>query len=187
MSNFEDLIKENYLFVDKTSFIELLEEETKYVSYLRPRKIGKSLFLSILECYYDINHKDKFEQLFGNTYIGQNPTPLANSYRVLKFDFSGINTTTRQSTEEGFLSNIRDTLSDFIAQHQLFDPSKTQKILSEKVPAQMMGAFVQAYRREETPIYLLIDEYDHFTNEILWRDLAEFRTSVSQDGYVRKF
>jgi hypothetical protein len=187
ISNFEQFIREGFLFMDKTTFIELLEEDTNYVSYLRPRKIGKSLFLSILEYYYDIKRKDKFEALFGNTYIGQNPTPLANSFRILKFDFSGIDTRTQESAERGFFRNIYNTLAVFMEHYQIFDNVHQEKILTEKTPAELMASFFKHYQAEEMPIYLLIDEYDHFTNEILWRDMAEFRHSVSQDGYVRKF
>jgi hypothetical protein len=189
ISNFEQLIKEKFILIDKTPFIELLEENETYVSYLRPRRIGKSLFVSILQYYYDLKHRDKFQDIFGNTYIGQNPTPLANSFRVLKFDFSGIDTRSQASTESGFLSNLRSALDGFMEKYHLFEEEKIQQILRKDTPADLMRALFEAYRNlENAPaIYLLIDEYDHFTNEILWRDLVEFRTSVSQDGYVRKF
>jgi hypothetical protein len=187
VSNLEKLIKENYLFVDKTNHIELLEEDESYVSYLRPRKIGKSLFLSILEYYYDLSRKDKFQAIFGNTYIGQNSTPLASSFRVLKFDFSGIDTRTQASAERGFWKSVQRALEKFLNHYELFDIEVRKSILAETTPADLMRSFFETYQFEEISIYLLIDEYDHFTNEILWRDLAEFRTSVSQDGYVRKF
>jgi len=187
LSNLEKIIKEGYVFIDKTPYLKLLEENESNVSYLRPRRIGKSLFISMLEYYYDTKHKNKFETLFGNTYIGQNPTPLANSFRVLKFDFSGIDTRTQASAERGFLKKIAVSLESFMRDNTLFDAEARKKILIEDVPAQMMNAFLGEYSAEAIPIYLLIDEYDHFTNEILWRDLASFKTSVSQDGYVRKF
>jgi len=83
ISNIEQLITQNYVFVDKTEFLPDLEYE-KFSYFLRPRKFGKSLFLSILEYYYDIEQKNKFEAIFGQTYIGKNPTALANSFRILK-------------------------------------------------------------------------------------------------------
>ncbi|MDW8300993.1 MAG: AAA family ATPase, partial [Bacteroidia bacterium] len=95
ISNFEILSKENYVFVDKTSFIPRLEEE-RLVCFLRPRKFGKSLWLSVLEYYYDTNQAHKFELLFGKYYIGKNPTPLHNTYRILRFDFSGIDSSTKE-------------------------------------------------------------------------------------------
>ncbi|MCP4138325.1 MAG: AAA family ATPase [bacterium] len=89
ISNFEKLTKEDYYFLDKTAFIEELENlGSPYLFFLRPRRFGKSLFISMLQHYYDINQKDHFESLFKETYIGKNPTPLRNSYPVIEFDFS---------------------------------------------------------------------------------------------------
>jgi len=84
--------EDNYLYIDKTQYIERLESlNEKYLIFLRPRRFGKSLFLSTLQYYYDENSKDEFDTLFDDTYIGKNPTPLKSSYRVLFFEFSGIN------------------------------------------------------------------------------------------------
>lgn len=83
MQNFEDVIKEDCYFVDKTPFIENIEESNKYFFFIRPRRFGKSLTISMLENYYDINKKDQFESLFGKLYIGENPTPERNSYLIL--------------------------------------------------------------------------------------------------------
>jgi hypothetical protein len=94
IANYEK-IKENdkYYYVDKTKYIEELENlGTQYHFFLRPRRFGKSLFISLLEHYYDINRKDQFEMLFQDTYIGKNPTPLRNSFPILKLNFSGIST-----------------------------------------------------------------------------------------------
>ncbi len=88
ISNYEQLITNNYIYVDKTQYIERLEEQpNRTIMFLRPRKFGKTLFTSTLECYYDINKKDKFDELFKNTYIGQNPTPNRNkyAYEILTF------------------------------------------------------------------------------------------------------
>ena len=90
MQNFEDVIKEDCYFVDKTPFIENIEESNKYFFFIRPRRFGKSLTLSMLENYYDINKKDKFESLFGKLYIGENPTPERNSYLILHLNFAMI-------------------------------------------------------------------------------------------------
>ncbi len=187
VSNIEVAITEGYVFVDKTPYLELLEQSELFVAYLRPRKIGKSLFLSILEYYYDVRHKDKFQKIFSKTYIGQNPTPLASSFRVLKFDFSGIDTYSQASTKSGFVQKIKKALQSFMHLHRDFDEKIVANILTETEPSTLINAFFEACHAHSTPIYLLIDEYDHFTNEILWRDVAEFKDSVSQNGYVRKF
>ena len=184
LSNFEQVATNDYVFVDKTPFIPLLEKE-RFVSYLRPRRFGKSLFLSILEHYYDVLRKEKFEKLFGKYYIGQNPTPLANSYRILNFNFSGINTDTRESSQQGFNFSVEGSLIGFMKRYKCFSEQEEQYIIRHDAE-EMLNHFFEYYP-EDYPIYILIDEYDHFTNEILYRNLNEFKDSVSQNGYVRKF
>ena len=120
ISNFEELITENYYYVDKTKYIEVLENlNEKRIMFLRPRKFGKTLFTSMLEYYYDINHSDKFDTLFENTYIGSNPTKLKNSYYILKFNFSGIDTSTKESTIEGFRFKVKTSIENFIVKYNL--------------------------------------------------------------------
>ena len=114
ISNFEKVVEQNFVFVDKTRFIEKLEKDESYSIFLRPRRMGKSLFVSILEYYYDILQKDKFEKIFSKLYIGQNPTPGANSFRVLCFDFSGIDTQTEENTYMYFLNRIKFVMETFM-------------------------------------------------------------------------
>ena len=93
ISNYEELVEENYYYVDKTKYIEKLESlDDKRIMFLRPRKFGKTLFTSVLENYYDVLKADKFDKLFSETYIGKNPTLNKNLYYILKFNFSGIDT-----------------------------------------------------------------------------------------------
>ena len=93
ISDYERLVENDYYYVDKTKYIELLENIAEpYIMFLRPRKFGKTLFTSTLENYYDIKKVEKFKNLYGETYIGKNPTKLKNSYHILKFNFSGIDT-----------------------------------------------------------------------------------------------
>lgn len=187
ISNAEFVMTDNYVFIDKTHFVEKLEKTDRFVAFLRPRRIGKSFFISILEYYYDLRRKDKFEKIFSKTYIGQHPTPLASSFRVLKFNFSGIETHTNESSQDGFWSNIKFTIGSFLKTYDFLSKEAQAEITSQKNPAKIMSAFFQKYKDETIPIFLLIDEYDQFTNEILIRNLTEFQNSVSKDGYVRKF
>ena len=117
ISSFETIQTEDYYFVDKTMFIEKIENlGGRYLFFLRPRRFGKSLFISMLEHYYDINGADQFEKLFGDTYIGQNPTPLRNSYPVLRFNFSMVKTQgTLEQLKQGFCLNVW-TEMDFLYQ-----------------------------------------------------------------------
>ena len=187
VSNIEKVITENYVFIDKTPFIELLENNESFASFLRPRRIGKSFFISILEYYYDLRQKHKFEKIFSKTYIGQNPTPLASSFRVLKFNFSGISTQTNEMAEREFLLKVKNTVISFIEIYDVFNAELQQEIALQQSAAAVMSLFFGKYKDETIPIYLLVDEYDQFTNEILIRNLTEFKNSISKDGYVRKF
>jgi hypothetical protein len=115
ISNYKKIVEGNYIFVDKTKHIEKLENlHAPFLFFLRPRRFGKSLFTSILENYYDINSKSDFEKLFGNTYIGQHPTKEKNSYYVLKFNFSKLNTESKDTLEESFLRTINKSFRDFV-------------------------------------------------------------------------
>ncbi len=193
ISNIEKLIEQDFVFVDKTNYIELLEKEENYSIFLRPRRMGKSLFVSMLEYYYDILKKDKFDKIFSKLYIGKNPTPMASSYRVLKFDFSGIDTQNDENTFYFFLEKIRSTLNTFMGIYNLLHEEERAQVLAAKSPGSMMNRFFdylnlwKTQTGDELKIYILIDEYDHFTNEILIRDIGEFKSSVTQDGYIRKF
>ncbi|MCI5132692.1 MAG: AAA family ATPase, partial [Candidatus Electrothrix sp. EH2] len=117
ISNFRYLITEGYLYVDKTSFITTLEEQGKYNILLRSRRFGKTLFLSTLRSYYDIRCKDEFQALFGRLAIGHNPTPLKNSYQILAFDFSGIETGSREDIRNGFNRKVETALKKFLRRY----------------------------------------------------------------------
>jgi hypothetical protein len=186
VSSFEKLAPKPYVFIDKTPYIEKLENED-YVSFLRPRRFGKSLFITMLACYYDIYYKDRFEELFGKYYIGKNPTPLANSYRVLYFNFSGINTPSVEKAYQAFLQKVQSGLLQFFQRNAIFSQKTVDDILSQSTPEQILERFFAWYPLKESRIYLLIDEYDHFTHEILIQDLDAFQKIVSLNGYVRKF
>ena len=115
ISNYEELVEDGYYYVDKTRYIEKLENlPEKRIMFLRPRKFGKTLFTSTLENYYDVRKKDKFEKLYGETYIGKNPTELRNKYHILRFNFSGIDTTDGESTVRGFKREVATSIKLFI-------------------------------------------------------------------------
>jgi hypothetical protein len=193
ISNIEKLIEQNYVFVDKTNYIELLEKEDSYSIFLRPRRMGKSLMVSMLEYYYDRNKKHLFEKVFSKLYIGKNPTEKASTYRVMTFDFSAIDTQTEEAAFRFFLKRIQTDMESFMKRYDLFDNEEINKILNAGSPGDLMSSFFRSLKtwKDKTgdnfPIFIIIDEYDHFTNEILIRDLSEFKRSVSQDGYIRKF
>jgi len=186
ISHFNKLVSENYYYVDRTAYIEKLEQANEpYVFFLRPRRFGKSLFVSILSHYYGLEFVDQFSQLFGQYYIGQHPTPKANSYAVLRFEFSRIDTTSRESTFEGFLGNVLTGVHKFLETYTTFSKNEKEQILNQKSPERVLVKLFDFY--QEQNIYILIDEYDHFANEILAFNFEHFSEFVSRNGFVRKF
>ena len=189
ISHFASLVQDGYYYVDKTSYLAQLEEASeKYVFFLRPRRFGKSLFVSLLEHYYGLQYQDRFQDLFAAYYIGQHPTPLANSYAILKFDFSRIDTATPKSTLKGFLANVKSAARIFLHTYG-FSTEDTQEVLTAESPDEVLKVLFDfiRIRKPEQKVYLLIDEYDQFANELIAFDFSHFGTFVSQNGFVRKF
>lgn len=190
-SNFKDIIVEKYFYQDHSAYIRKLEDETSgLLFYLRPRRFGKSLFVSMLRYYYGLEHKERFFELFGKLAIGKKPTPLANGYLVLVFEFSGIMTDTPKHTYQGFLSNVLDGVSGFLTQYkQFFTKEQEKDILSKDQPNRVLQQLFFYHKNNEVPypIYVMIDEYDHFANELISFNFNHFKEIVTENGYVRKF
>ena len=185
ISNYEELIEEEYYYVDKTMYIEKLENlAEKRIMFLRPRKFGKTLFTSTLENYYDIKKEDKFEKLFNNTYIGKNPTKLKNIYHILKFNFSGIDTANDETTIKGFKNEVASSIKFFIEKYKI-DFFVNMEDEAENILDNLIKAF--NIQRNQEKIYVIIDEYDHFANELLGFNTNQFKNLVSKNGKVRKW
>ena len=185
ISNYEKIVEENYEYIDKTMYIEKLENLSEpNIMFLRPRKFGKTLFTSVLENYYDIKKADKFEKLYGNTYIGKNPTENKNKYHILRFNFSGIDTSTVESTVNGFKNEVLSSIQVFIEKYNIeFYVNGEQE--AENVLDNLIKSF--GVQRGNEKIYVIIDEYDHFANELLGFAPDKFRDLVSKNGKVRKW
>ena len=183
-SNFKKIITQGFLYIDKTKYIEILEQSGSYNILLRPRRFGKTLFLSTLRHYYDIRCKEEFESLFGNLAIGRNPTPLKNSYQILSFDFSGIETGSQEDIRRGFNRKVETALKKFLRRYG-YSPETEQIIEKQNSPAGKLDYFFTT--TEDAHIYLLIDEYDHFANAILGDSLELFTEIVGKGGFVRAF
>ena len=185
VSNYEELIEDGYYYVDKTMYIEKLENlAEKRIMFLRPRKFGKTLFTSTLENYYDFKKADKFEELYGDTYIGKNPTKLKNSYHILKFNFSGIDTTNEETTINGFKEKITIAITGFVQKYNL-DFYVNSDLTAEGLLSSLIEAF--KVQKPGEKIYVIIDEYDHFANELLGFNTNQFKSLVSKNGKVRKW
>ena len=185
VSNYEELVEDGYYYVDKTKYIEKLESlPNKRIMFLRPRKFGKTLFTSVLENYYDLLKIEKFEKLFSNTYIGKNPTQNKNKYHILRFNFSGIDTSSIKSTINGFKNEVISSIDLFVQKYKMdFYINKQDE--AENVLINLFKAFYIQKANEK--IYVIIDEYDHFANELLGFNTEEFKNIVSRNGKVRKW
>lgn len=185
LSNFRDIITQGYVYVDKTAYIERLENNGKYHLLLRPRRFGKSLFLSTLWHYYDVFYRDEFNNLFGNLYIGTQPTPLHSRFQVLFMEFSGIDTDVGyEATYQAFNRKIANALQSFLQRYAY--PAETLRMIeAEPTPQSRMETFFRIVANQK--IVLLIDEYDHFANALLSENLTLFQRMMSKGGFVRSF
>ena len=182
VSDYKIIVEEDCFYIDKTKYIEKLENIDFFVFFLRPRRFGKSLFTSVLEYYYGINYADEFEQLFGKTYIGQHPTKHRNNYYILKFSFSGLKTDTAGDLIKSFRDSINNSFQLFCIQYQV-DLDYTK----EGEPAAILNSFLTEFRRHfDGKLYVIIDEYDHFANELLSFQTGLFSDIITKTGFVRK-
>ena len=185
VANYEDLIKENRIYVDKTNYIEKMEQlPDKTLMFLRPRKFGKTLFTSTLECYYDKNKENKFDELFKKTYIGKNPTKNKNRYCILRFNFSGISTETLEETRKGFNREVASSIELFVGKYKM-DFFVNRNDEAEGILDNLFKAFL--LQKPNDKIYVIIDEYDHFANELLGFRTDEFKNLLAKNGKIRKW
>ena len=185
ISDYEVIKEENYIYVDKTRFIEELEHiNTKYPVFLRPRRFGKSLLVSTLQCYYDKNRTDSFEALFGDTYIGTHKTDLANSYYIMRFDFSKLDTESEEVLKKSFYRTVLAGLEVFREYYGLHIPIIENNDYNS---ADLLHRFLgKTYQMTGRKLYIMIDEYDHFANAIL-SNRQVFTKITSKEGFVRSF
>ena len=189
MQNFEDVIKEDCYYVDKTPFIEQIEESNKYFFFIRPRRFGKTLTLSMLENYYDINKKDKFEEIFGKLYIGQNPTPEHSTYLIIHLNFAEV-AAGLDDYKDGLDNHCRLVFNFFCDIYAHILPTGTKEGLQQEPDAVSKLRFLcQKCQEVGKKIYLFIDEYDNFTNMILAHEehLVRYRNQTHGEGYLRQF
>ncbi len=183
LSHYKTVIKEGYTYIDKTAYIKTLEETGRHNMLLRPRRFGKSLFLSMLWYYYDSNYKDDFESLFGNFEIAKQLTESHSSYQVLFLEFSGIETDQKEPVYISFAQKIESCCKDFFRRYH-YPESVIEEISNIKSPADKIQHLLSNAHKK---IYLLIDEYDHFSNTLMADDLSYFRSITNKGGFVRSF
>ena len=169
VKDFKRIRLENRYYVDKTAFIRRMEERADFLFFVRPRRFGKSLLCETLRCYYDVAEKENFDRLFGGLDIGKNPTPNASRYFVLTLDFSQVNVCRGATWAEKFEAYLDTQLDIFISSHGewLRDDEQTQAVRLKPGADAKFSAVVAVARRLGLGLYVIVDEYDNFTNEIV--------------------
>ena len=186
ISDFSRVRRDNMYYVDKTMYLPLLEDEASYLFFIRPRRFGKSIFISMLKAYYDINGTDKFDKLFGDLWIGQHPTPLQGKFLVMHLDFSQVGGTIEQ-LEENFNSYCSVKLNGFINDYrQYYTEDFVKKVLEAKKATDKLNLINDESKRRNLSTYLIIDEYDNFTNTVLNEQGEEVYWAMTHaEGFYR--
>ena len=185
VADFAMVIEQNLYYVDKTMFIPELEKQPRNLFFIRPRRFGKSIFLSMLYSYYDCTQSHKFQSLFGNLWIGQHPTPLQGKYQVLFLDFSQI-TGNIDKLETKFNSYLSINLDAFVRQYSEYYQAEMEEILAQEDFEEKMELIFKAAKAHKYHLYLIIDEYDNFTNVILnERGEKVYHAITHADGFYR--
>lgn len=187
--NFDEIRNDGYYYVDKTAFVSLIEQSDRYIFFMRPRRFGKSLTVNMLQHYYDVRTRDKFDALFGNLYIGKHPTPERNTYLVLYLNFSGIDRELH-NYRRGLDAHCKTCFDFFCDVYAEYLPQGIKERLAEKAGAvEQLDYLFHECERAGQKMYLFIDEYDHFTNAILSdaESLNRYTEETHKEGYLRAF
>ena len=165
--DFVDVVERYQYYVDKTMYIPKLEDEADVLFFIRPRRFGKSLFISMLQAYYDINMKGRFQELFGNLWIGSHPTCAQGKFQVLYFDFSRIGGDISE-LKENFNAYCNIILNSFIERYkQFYSDEFVQTVKAAPTSRDKLNLINVEARLRGHNLYLIIDEYDNFTNIVL--------------------
>ena len=188
VARFEEVRDKNRYYVDKTMYLPLLEETSDYLFLIRPRRFGKSVFVSMMQAYYDIAKADKFDRLFGGLWIHGHPTPLKNSFQVVYFDFSLVGTA-GNGLEANFDFYCGMVMDSFIKRYKdYYDEAFCNKVLATDDASYKMKLVNDEAHTKGYPLYLIIDEYDNFTNVILSEGGKDvFRNLPHASGFYREY
>ncbi|MBD9093928.1 MAG: AAA family ATPase [Bacteroides oleiciplenus] len=189
MMNFIDVREDDCYYVDKTHYIPLIENANKYFFYIRPRRFGKSLTISMLRHYYNILEADKFERWYGDLYIGKHPTPERNSYLIIYLNFAVVNAELK-SYQQSLDAHCNTEFNFFCDVYAQYLPEGIKEEMNKKKGAvEQLDYLYKECVKTNQQIYLFIDEYDHFTNKILSEPscLEDYKSETHGTGYLRSF
>lgn len=186
INDFEAVIEQNQYYVDKTMYLPLLENQPSNIIFIRPRRFGKSIFLSMLHAYYDCSKKEKFQTLFGDLWVGKHPTPLQGRYQVLHLDFSYVGGSI-DKLEENFDMYLRVKLDGFMRIYQEFYLTDfKEKFFKTDSATEKLALLQDETATKGIPLYLIIDEYDNFTNTVLNEQGENVYWAITHaDGFYR--
>ncbi len=186
ISDFHKITTRGYFYCDRTDKIPLLEQSDSQL-FIRPRRFGKSLLLSMLENYYDVAKKDEFDEMFGHLAIGKNPTPLKNSYYILKWDFSCVDTTGDPNyIKQMLFDHINGCIEGFLLYYR--DYNLPDVTVDRNNAISSIKSLINSVRMTSYPVYLLIDEYDNFANTVMMgiqKDKERYNALVHDEGILR--
>ena len=187
VSDFMDIIQRNQYYVDKTMYLPMLEDEADALFFIRPRRFGKSLFISMMQAYYDIGMRDRFQELFGNLWIGSHPTEYQGQFQILYLDFSKIGGDITE-LKENFNTYCNDCIDNFIEKYKEYYPERVvEKVLKAETAARKLNLIGIASEKEKSPLYLIVDEYDNFTNVVLNEHGEKvYRALTHASGFYRE-
>jgi Predicted AAA-ATPase/PD-(D/E)XK nuclease superfamily len=188
VANYEEIVAENGYFVDKTRYIPELEMIRNPV-FLRPRRFGKSLWCRILECYYSIRQKDRFEELFGDTWIGSNPTPLKNAFIVLHLDFSTVDYTgSLADIEDSFNFTCNFKMKTLIGLYRDWFQDRVEIDVKVRGNDNLKNILSHVSLNDMPPLYVIIDEYDNFANQLITcRRDDVYKRLTADDSFLKTF
>lgn len=190
ISDFKRLRNENFYYVDKTMYLPLIEKMPSYLFLIRPRRFGKSLFLSLMRTYYDILQKDNFEKYFGDLWIGSHPTDQRNRFQVLYFDFSKAGCsqpgTDMMTSFNDYCSLI---INQFAHEYASYYDADYKATIENIASAKAKLSYIEIKAKEKGyPLYLIVDEYDNFTNVILSEHGQKmFHDLTHASGFYREY
>ncbi|HPE72806.1 MAG TPA: AAA family ATPase [Candidatus Competibacter sp.] len=187
IADFRKIREEGYFYVDRTDRIALIEEAGSQLLFLRPRRFGKSLWLSTLENYYDLARADDFERLFGGLKIGQNPTPLRNRYFVMRWDFSTVDPGgDLNAIRRSLFNHVNVRIKDAIARYGEWLDGRVEVNPDDGLAS--LQSLLSAVSRTPHKLYLLVDEYDNFANEVMISplpDAGRYEELVEGEGIIK--
>ena len=186
ISDYAQIKGEGLYMVDKTMYLERMERAGHFLFLIRPRRFGKSVFLSMMESYYDIEAKDSFAPLFGDTYVGEHPTKIHNQFQVLRLDFSrpGGTADTLETHVNGYLDVM---YGNFVRKYAHYYPEGYVEHYEElKTTSDRVNYVHQMFHTYRIKSYLIVDEYDNFTNNVLSKHGEEvYRAMTHAEGFYR--